>query len=367
MFKKGVIILMIFLSFMFLLNMRSDKEENTMNYKMPSEDLEHEGTWLIWPHSYTYGKDYRKEIEGIWIQMVKALHHDERIHIIAYNKKEQMRIIKLLEEDQIDRNQIDFVIAKSNDVWVRDTGPIFVFDENNKLAIANFKFDGWGEKVEYKHDDQIPVVVGNQMEMPVVDIFDFVLEGGSIEIDGNGTLMATLSSTVSKNRNQTLSIPEVENFLSKYLGVSNFIWLNGVVDEDITDAHIDGIARFLDDSTILTVSKDDFSQLYEHIDMKDYDTLKIAKNIRGETYKMIELPLTKKNVKGLDYKGSYLNYYIGNKVVLMPVYEDENDIVAMDIIARLYPGRKIVPIVVNDLYRYGGMLHCVTQQQPWSE
>lgn len=342
-------------------------EETNMTYNMPAEELPHEGTWLTWPHPYTYGVEYQKEIEEIWIQMTQALNTSERVHIVAYDKNEQARIEKLLIADGIDMGQTDFVIAKSDDVWVRDTGPMFVFDKNNKLMIADFGFDGWGEKAEFENDDQIPAKAGMQKNIPVIDISDFVLEGGSIEMDGNGTLMASLSSVVSKNRNQGLSVKQAEEYLSRYLGVTNFIWLKGATDEDITDAHIDGMARFLDDCTILTVSENDFAELYQSINLNDYRTMQNAKNAKGEPYKIVELPLTKRNVKGLDYKGSYLNYYIGNKVVLVPVYEDENDNAALEIISELYPEREIVPIEVSTLFQYGGMIHCITQQQPLSK
>lgn len=349
-----------------LANIKQPKEKGSfdMTYRMPAEDLPHEGTWLTWPHRHTYGKKYQKEIENIWVQMVKALHTGERVHIVVYDKTEQANVTKLLDGSAINLSQVDFVLAKSNDVWVRDTGPIFVFDAYNKLVIADFAFDGWGKKVQYQNDDQIPVAVGKQKNIPIVSIPSFVLEGGAVELDGKGTLMATKSSVVGKNRNSGLTVQQAEEYLSKYLGVHNFIWLEGVTDEDITDAHIDGMARFLDDKRILTVSKIDFAELYENINMDDYNILKNAKNAKNKPYEIIELPLTKKNVDGLKYKGSYLNYYIGNDVVIVPIYKDENDKRALEIIGKLYPTRAIVPIVVNNLFQYGGMLHCVTQQQP---
>lgn len=344
--------------------MNEKKENSAMNYTMPAEDLPHEGTWLTWPHSYTYGIEFQDEVEDIWVQMAAALHTGERVHIVAYDKNEQMRITEMLTSASIDMAQIDFVLAKSDDVWVRDTGPMFVFNQENKLVIADFAFDGWGGKAPYENDDYIPLAVGKQKNIETVAIPDFILEGGAVELDGNGTLMAAKSSVVSKNRNSELTIKQAEEYLSCYLGVRSFIWLDGVTDEDITDAHIDGSARFLDDSTILTVSKRDFAKLYENINMDDYIKLENAKNAEGASYELIELPLTKEIVEGADCYGSYLNYYIGNQVVLVPVYDDENDQLALEIIEKLYPGRQVVPIVVNDLFQYGGMLHCVTQQQP---
>lgn len=333
-------------------------------YYFPAEESRHEGTWLTWPHHYTYGVEYRDEIEGIWLEMAAALYTGEKVHIIAYNKKEKNRITRLLKAENIDMSRIDFVIAKSDDVWSRDTGPMFVMDENGKEHIADFAFDGWGGKAPYRNDDAIPQAVAAAKGFPILTISNFVLEGGSAELDGNGTAMLCKSSVVSTARNKELSVRRAEKYLTRYLGATNFIWLEGVVGEDITDAHIDGMARFLDDETILTVNEEDFFNLYEDVHESDYDTLLSAKNAKGELYEIIELPMTADNVEGLDYKGSYLNYYVGNRVVLLPVYGDRNDAIAIEILSELYAGREIVPIDVTALYQYGGMLHCITQQQP---
>lgn len=334
------------------------------SYYFPSEDAPHEGTWLTWPHHNTYGVEYREEIEDIWVQMTAALHTGERVHIVAYSEAERQRITSLLEKSEINLEKIDFVIAKSDDVWSRDTGPMFVYDDQGKLTIADFGFDGWGKKTPYKNDDKIPQAVAAAKELPVTAIPDFVLEGGAVELDGAGTLMAAKSSVVSKNRNSGLTVAQAEAYLKKYLDVSNFIWLDGVTDEDITDAHIDGMARFYDEETLLTVSEEDFFNLYEGIKVEDYIALLNAKNAKGKPYEILEFPMTKHNVSGLEYQGSYLNFYVANKVVLVPVYGDENDALAVKLIAELYEDRKIVPIDVTSLYQYGGMLHCVTQQQP---
>lgn len=340
-------------------------EDTSMErYFFPSEEMHHEGTWLIWPHHFTYGIKYRREIEPIWIQMANALHRGENVHIIAYNKKEQERISNLLLEAGLDMKKIDFTIAKNNDVWSRDTGPIFVLDSAGKPCIADFGFNGWGEKTPYHHDDKIPQIVAEEKNLPLLSIPDFILEGGSVELDGNGTAILCKSSVINQNRNPNMSIEEAEAYMTKYLGVTNFIWLDGVEGEDITDAHIDGIAKFLDENTILTVSEQDFFQLYEEISELDYEVLHTAVNTEGKPYQVIELPLTANNVSGLEYKGNYINYYAGNEVVLLPVYQDPNDKIAINIIAGLYPDKEVVGIDVTALYQYGGMIHCVTQQQP---
>lgn len=335
-----------------------------IQYYFPAEESIHEGTWLTWPHHYTYGTEYRNEIEGIWLEMVEALHIDEKVHIVAYDEAEQHRITRLLEGENIDINRVDFVIAKTDDVWSRDTGPMFVMDKRGKTYVADFAFDGWGGKMPYYNDNKIPQAAAAARGYPILTISGFVLEGGSVELDGNGTAMLNKSSVVSTARNPGLNVQQAEEYLTRYLGATNFIWLEGIVGEDITDAHIDGTARFFNDTTILTMKEEDFFDLYEGVVESDYDKLLTAKNARGEPYKIIELPMTSKNVEGLDYKGSYLNYYVGNKVVLLPVYGDSNDDIAAAILSELYAGRDIVPVNVTALYQYGGMLHCITQQQP---
>lgn len=346
-------------------------EETQMNanqtqveYAFPSEEARHEGTWLTWPHEYTYGKEYAAEIEPIWVAMVKALAPGEKVHIIAYNEAYQARIIDLLNAAEVEMTQVDFVLAESDDYWTRDTGPMFVRDNNGTLKIVDFGFDGWGKKAPYTKDDAIPQVVAKERGYELVDASDFVLEGGSVELDGHGTAMLTRSAVISKNRNPEMSQAEAEHYLTQYLGATRFIWLEGVVDEDITDAHIDGFARFFDEQTIITVPEEDFFELYEGITEQDYETLMAAQTKDGAPYKIVEIPLTKENVTGLDYKGSYLNFYIGNDVVLVPVYGDSHDAMAVEQIAQLYPTKTIVPINVSALYQHGGMIHCITQQQP---
>lgn len=341
------------------------KEETDMQkYKFPAEDKKHEGTWLTWPHHYTYGVSYREEIEPVWIEMVKALNGGENVHIIAYDKTEKKRITKILESEAVDMTNVDFLLARSDDVWTRDTGPIFVYDESKNIVIANFAFDGWGEKTAFERDNKIPAVAAETKNIPIINISGLVLEGGSVELDGAGTLMACKSSVVSSSRNWDMTAAQVEKYLTKYLGATNFIWLEGVEGEDITDAHIDGMARFYDENTLITVSKSDFLDMYETIRESDYEVLLNGKNTKGQPYKIVELPMTVNNVDGLDYRGSYLNYYVGNDVILLPVYNDTNDKKAMDIIQKLYRSKKVVPIDVSALFQYGGMLHCVTQQQP---
>ncbi|EJR96565.1 agmatine deiminase family protein [Bacillus cereus group sp. MYBK163-2] len=341
-------------------------QKNAGKYTMPDEKDKHEGTWLQWPHEYTYGEEYKKEVEPIWVKMASALTEGEKVHIVAYDQEEKERINNLLTDEGLNMEKIDFFISPTDDVWARDSGPIFVYDSNKNLKILDPAFNGWGKKTPYKNDAQIRKNVSKQSGIERIDWGKFVLEGGAIELDSNGTALLTRSAVTNKNRNPDLSEKEIEKYISD-LGVSNFIWLDGVPNLDITDFHIDGFAKFHNKSTIVTMKEDDLAEW--GLSNKDMDTLLDAKNASGQKYKYEYLPLSKEKValengKTLDYKGSYINYYIGNTVVLVPNYNDPNDKIANDTIQKLYPDRKVVGIDVRELYKNGGMIHCVTQQQP---
>lgn len=336
-------------------------------YTMPAESSLHEGTWLQWPHKYQYGKTYRNRLEATWIAMAREIVSGENLHIIAYNEEAKQRIILQLTEANIPQDKIDFYLFKTNDVWVRDNGPIYVHDKNGTLTIEGWGFNGWGGKEPFNYSDKIPSQVSTATKIPFVQLNEkIIMEGGAIELDGKGSLMATRSAVLNDNRTP-MTQQQIEALLTAYLGATHFIWLDGVAGLEITDMHIDGFARFGENNTIVTMSPDDLA-VWELTD-KDINTLYDATNIIGKPYTYVTLPLTQNNVittygKNLGYQGSYINYYITNDKVLVPNYNDLNDTKANAIIQTLYPNRKVVGIDVRNLYENGGMVHCVTQQQP---
>lgn len=344
-------------------------DKPTVKYIMPSESSPHEGTWLQWPHKYQYGVTYRNRIEAIWIAMTRELVSGEKVHIIAYNEEAKQDITDKLTAAGVALDNVDFYIFKTNDVWVRDNGPIYVRNANgNELTIEGWGFNGWGDKEPYAYSEQIPAEVAKVSRMPFVQLNDkMILEGGAVELDGKGSLMATRSSILNMNRNPGMTQSEAEALLTTYLGATHFIWLDGMPGLDITDMHIDGFARFGEGRQIITMSREDL-QIWE-LPQKDIDYLYSVSDSQGKPYKYVVLPLTKNNVvttygKDLGYQGSYVNYYISNNKILVPTYNDPNDEIAIAIIQKLYPTRKAVGIDVRNLYADGGMIHCVTQQQP---
>lgn len=347
-----------------------------IDYTMPNESDPHEGTWLQWPHQYQYGIAYRNSLDPTWVQMTKALITGEKVHIIAYNQAEKDRIIALLNSSGVLLTNIDFNIYKTDDVWVRDNGPIYVKDKNGNLLVQDWGFNGWGNKtdaqtgllIQSANCNLIPSKIASDQGKEVVDLNAIMTcEGGSVVMDGNGTLMACKSSILNNNRNPNMTQVQAEAIFTKFLGVTNFIWLDGQAGLEITDQHIDGFAIFGDQNTIVTMAQNDL--LDYDVKQSDINKLYQAKKKDGTFYNFLKLPLTQNNVittggTNLGYKGSYVNYYIANNKVLVPNYNDPNDVIANALIQTLYATRSVIGIDVRNLYENGGMVHCVTQQQP---
>jgi agmatine deiminase len=275
-----------------------------IEYIMPEESDVHEGTWLQWPHAFQYGKTYQEELDPTWVAMTKALVDRENVDIIDYNTAEVKRITRLLKDEGINLEKIDFNIYQTDDVWIRDNGPIYVRDKSGVLHIQDWGFNAWGEKIDeesglpitFSHCNSIPTKISTDQNIPLVDLnLKMINEGGSVEIDGNGTLMACKSSILNKNRNPGISQKEAEDIFTKHLGVTHFIWLDGQAGIELTDQHIDGFARFANKDTIVSMNQNDL--LAFDVKQTDIDKLYSAKNIYGEPYCFIEVPLTQKTVK----------------------------------------------------------------------
>lgn len=345
-----------------------DPNTTEILYTFPEESEPHEGTWLQWPHHYQYGTQFRNRMDPTWIELTRELRTSENVHIIAYNQTERDRIITLLNNASVSLTNVDFYIYPNDDFWIRDNGPIFVRDNNGNLVIQDWGFNGWGNKADSNNCDAIPNRIAQSQNRTLVDLNSVMInEGGSVELDGHGSLMACKSSILNNNRNPGMTQSEAEAIFTTYLGVTNFIWLEGQAGLEITDQHIDGFARFGNATTIVTMNNNDLLQ-YDVL-QSDIDRLYAATNKDGVAYNFLTLPLTQNNVtttygQNLGYKGSYCNYYIANTKVIVPTYNDPNDTVALQALQTLYPNRTVVGIDFRDAYANGGMTHCVTQQQP---
>ena len=361
----------------------------TIKYTFPAEWEQYEGTWLIWPHDYgIITPEYVDMIDDIWLEMTKALHTGEKVHIVAYNAEERTRITTLLEEAGVDLAQVDFVLSETDQFWARDCGPMFAIDSEGKTVILDWGFNGYGRKDKFgpdveedlcwelpefvreeylenfAKDDKLAKNIASVIGIEQINLNGFVLESGAIESDGCGTIITTESCIINDNRNPGMTRTEAEVFFKTYLGATNIIWLEGTTDEDITDGHIDGLVRFVDEHTILTMTKEDYHEMYYYTPKGDYKKVINAKNTAGKKYDIVTLPITAEEVEWLGWRANYLNYYAGNDVVLVPVYNDVMDAEALRILGTIYPDKEIIPIYGEILALLGGGIHCVTQQQP---
>ena len=337
-------------------------------YTFPEEGTMHEGTWLQWPHHFQYGKQFRNDLDQTWVTLTKELKTSENVHIIAYNENEKNRIMSLLNSAGVDLVNVNFYVIPNNDFWIRDNGLIFVHDTMGNLVIQDWGFNGWGNKADFDLCNKVPQAIANNQNRTLIDLNSVMInESGSVELDGRGTLMACKSSILNNNRNPHLNQEQIEAIFKAYLGAENFVWLDGQPGLEITDQHIDGFARFGNYNTIVTMNNADLLEF--DVLQSDIDKLYKSKNKDGRPYNFLLLPLSQKNVtttygKNLGYKGSSCNYYIANTKVLVPIYNDPNDAVAIDLLQDLYPNRKVVGIDFRNADANGGMVHCVTQQQP---
>lgn len=347
---------------------------------MPAEWEPHEGTWLQWPHDDTY-EGHQLELEHIWLMMAEALHQHEVVHIAVQDERRAEHLQHQVVYYGFDENNIDIEIIPTDDVWVRDNGPIFVKNEQGELAITDWNFNGWGERYSYEIDRVVPAKVAARIALPLYKA-PITIEGGAIEVNGKGTLIATRSSIINPNRNPGVSQKTIEAAIKDYLGIDRIVWLSGAPREfcdfigSDTDMHVDGYARFTDEATVLYSWTDDQSNVYYPYLKQHLEELNAATTESGAKLTLVALPkpenaaykdksfATRPPFKGVPSLGVYANFYVANKVVLVPIYGDVNDANARSIIAEHFPGRDIVGIHATPLAEHGGMMHCVTQQQP---
>jgi agmatine deiminase len=351
-----------------------------LGYRMPAEWEPHEGTWLMWPHNDTH-KGSQLRLEHLWLKMTMALQEHETVHIIVPDERRKEHLYHQLAFYSLDDSKLDVRTISNDDVWVRDCGPIFLRNNSGELSITTWNFNGWGERYPFQKDRLVPSVVAEELSLPLFTA-PITLEGGAIEVNGRGTLIATRSSIINPNRNPGKSQDEIEAAIKDYLGIQQIIWLSGASREfcDLvgsdTDLHIDGYARFTDESTLLYSWTDDVSNIFYPVLKQHLDELKNSHTESGKPLTLVRLPkpknemystLTLSTQPPFDQKrslGTYANFYIANNVVLVPVYGDVNDANAKSIIAEHFPGREIIGIPAWATAELGGMMHCVTQQQP---
>ncbi|MEM1059689.1 MAG: agmatine deiminase family protein [Verrucomicrobiota bacterium] len=339
-----------------------------LGYRMPAEWEPHAATWLTWPRrdgiSFPGGF---KAIPDIWARMVALLAPGEEVHINTYDAAQRRSIVALLKKHGLGKlldRRIYLHPFPAYEPWCRDHGPIFVKGPKG-LAVVDWIYNAWGGKYPpFELDDAVAGKVATHLGMPRFTP-PLVLEGGSIDVDGAGNLLTTSACLLNPNRNPQLAQTQIEAALRDYLGVENILWLGDGIAGDDTDGHVDGIARFVAPGTVLAAVEDYPEDANYGVLQANLALLRKMRGAGGKKLKVRPLPMPGPvEWKGERMPASYANFYVGNEVVLLPVFDDPNDERAARILAECFPSRRIEPILARELINGLGAFHCVTQQQP---
>src|SRR5437867_3850143 len=333
----------------------------SLGYAMPAEWSRHRATWLSWPHNRETWPTQLERVREVWVRMIQLLSPQERVCLLVNDEPTRQDVIRRLTNARAALDNVTIFQIPTVDVWMRDYGPTFVIRDSQERALAfnDCIFNGWGGKYEsYEEDEQIAKEIASLLRVPVFNHL-VVLEGGSIEVNGKGTVLTTEQCLLNKNRNPHLSRREIEDRLKEHLDVREVLWLKYGIAGDDTDGHIDDVARFVNENTVLCALENDASDDNYEILRDNYDRLK--------SLKMNVIPLPMPGYVGareVRLPASYANFYIGNDAVVVPVFGHPNDQRALDIIQGCFSTRIVVGVNAAAMVYGLGTIHCCSQQEP---
>ncbi|WP_274561678.1 agmatine deiminase family protein [Streptomyces spiramyceticus] len=342
------------------------EEKQAAGRRMPAETQRHERTYMAWPPLDSVWKEWAEDVQGDIARIARSIADFEPVVLLA--APEEAKAAR-----RACGSGVEVIPVPVDDLWMRDTGPTFVATgpkgKGQLLHGIDFHFNGWGGKQEHGRDAKVARTVLTREGVPRIDA-PLIAEGGSLEVDGHGTLLVTESSLVNGNRNPGRSRDEIEAVLKDLLGVTTVIWLKGVRGKDITDYHVDALARFAEDGAVLLsrppegAGPDVWTRAYDQA----RGVLETATDARGQQLELVDLPEpdpSELGRRGPDFLGSYANFYAVNDAVIIPRFGDRKaDRNAASIIGELHPGREVVQVRIDTVAEGGGGIHCATQQQP---
>jgi agmatine deiminase len=344
----------------------SSTQHAQQDYVMPAEWEPHEATWISWPQpdSNSFPGSYDRVVPT-FVEMVAALAESEIVRINVRDPAQEKSVRRLL--SRVPAERVEYFHIPTNEPWCRDHGPIFVRRKSEpRLAVLDFEFNAWGWKLSpFEEDDEVPEKVAGKLGLPLFDHSGFVLEGGSIDVNGAGTVLTTESCLLNPNRNPKLNRHQIEKKLHDTLGVSQVLWLGDGIEGDDTDGHIDDIARFVSQSVVVAVTEEEEEDPNFEPLQRNLELLRAMSLPDGEPLHVLTLPMPGRIVReGMRLPASYANFYIANEVVLLPFFGESNDAWAASVLREAFPTRKVVGIDCRELIWGLGAFHCLTQQQP---
>ena len=340
-------------------------------FRMPAEWEPHAATWIAWPHEKTDWPGKFNTIRWVYGEIVRYLSRVEKVCILVQDRNEAHEARAVLKKSNADLNAVECVEVPTNRSWTRDYCPIFAKGNRGLPAILNWHFNGWAKYDNWREDDAVPDLIGQKLGItvwtPKFRDRRIVLEGGSIDVNGCGSILTTEECLLSpvQDRNPGLSREDLQEVFRRFLGARHTLWLRNGIAGDDTHGHVDDLARFTDPNTVVIATEQDPAEAnYEPL-QENLALLKEMRDQDGHPLRIETLPMPEPvYFDGQRLPASYANFYIANEIVLVPTFNDPNDRVALNKLADLFPSRKIVGIACTDLVLGLGTLHCMTQQQP---
>lgn len=342
------------------------KTPKSLGFRFPAEWEKHRATWLSFPQNAETWEDRLPTVYPSYLKFIQILSQSEIVCINAEKKLIENTILPLFDAHEIDKNRVEFYDFKTNDSWCRDHGPAFLLNDATKeKAIVSWEYNAWGGKYPpFDSDNAIPVKIADALKLRTFSP-KIVMEGGSIEVNGNGALLTSKSCLLNKNRNPHLSQLEIENYLIEYYGVEQILWVtDGIVGDD-TDGHIDDTTRFVNETTVLSVVEHNKSDdNYEPL-KKNLEDLAKLRLLNGQPLSIVELPMPSPVYsEGVRLPASYANFYISNEHIIVPTYRCATDEIALEIIQNQFQTRKVVGVDSTEIIWGLGSFHCLSQQEP---
>ncbi len=352
------------------------KTPRQLGYRMPAEWEPHEATWLAWPHNPEDWPGKFSSIPWLYAEIVRLLAARERVHLIVENAAMRRRVRGMLDRTGANLDQVTFHDWPTDRGWTRDSGPIFVRNPQGRVALTCWRFNGWAKYDDWHLDAKLPGRMTKLLGLPAWQPFvrsedgakhAIVLEGGSIDTNGAGSLMTTAECLLSdvQQRNPGVSRSQLEQAFYDFLGIDQIIFLGRGIAGDDTHGHVDDIARFVAPATIVAAVERDASDANHAPLAENLFQLKAARTTTGKQFTIVELPMPCPVIfRRQRVPASYANFYVANGVVLVPTFHDRNDRLALNILAEVFPDREVIGVHSMDLIWGLGALHCMTQQQP---
>lgn len=333
-------------------------------YFFPAEWSPHRATWLTLPLNDESWPGKMEIIYGTFFDFVLLISGDEQACINVHTARLEKFVRETSIKKGIDLQKLEIYIHPSNDCWCRDHGPAFLVNKNGEKLVVDWQYNGWGNKYAFELDNRVPELVSAALGLQKIDV-KMVMEGGSVDFNGEGTVLTTSSCLLNQNRNPHLSRKNIENNLMDFYGVEQILWLENGLAGDDTDGHIDDITRFISNDTVVTAIEDHADDINYIPLKKNRENLSRMRLKNGKQLNIIEIPLPSPLFKGKDrLPASYLNFYITNKKVIVPLFNSSVDEKALDILQSCFPDRNVVGIDSRILVEGSGSFHCLSQQEP---